>query len=426
MSESERILSRQEIDALLRAINAGELPSGGKPGPSGTVTPLDFRRPQRLSRRELRVIQTIHEPLAQAMRDLLAPILRTPVEVQLAGVEQVTLAEFADAVASPTAVAVAAVEPGETSLLLEIDPLVAFPVVERMLGAGGPIAPPPSRSLREMDWPLLDRVMERLLERLGRCWGGIMVAHLKVRARETSVRAVGGLLPDETLVQIGFLVESEGRRGGVNVCLPSSLAERLVERQTASGAKAGSTAVAAVLHADVPVAVRLPAESILLRDLQALSPGDVLVSGQTEETPVLVEIGGVSKLAGRVGRLRGRRAVLVGEWLDEPGAQRWLQPGSRRLRRKPADRARAPEGKAVLAAPVEVRGVVAERVLALAEVANLRSGSVLTFPLRAGGAVTLEVGGRRFAEGAAVCVGERLGVQIASVQDPRQTLRGLG
>jgi len=428
MPEGERVLSQLEVDALLRAINAGEIPIAGRGQPGGPVTPIDFRRPQRLGRRDLRAIQTIHEPFAGALRELLGPVLRAPVEAQLAGVEQTTLAEFADAVSNPTAMVGAVVEPGGASLLLEIDPALAFPLVERMLGAGGPVGAPPERGMREMEWQLLDRVVDRLLDRVAQCWAGIMVARLKRRGHETDPQAARALVADEALVRIGFLVESEGRRAGVNLCLPSSMAERLVERSAAAtaGTVVGHGLAPAVAQAEVAVAVRLAVEGISLADLEALAPGDVLVTGQPVTAQAVVEIGGAAKLAGRAGALRGRRALLVEDWLDAGRAQRASEPGARRLERRPARKgAAAPDWTRVLAARVELRAVAAAWTMTLREVLELRPGAVVGLPMRPGDAVALEAGGRPFAAGAAVRSGDRVAVQIASIQEPQKTLRAL-
>jgi len=425
MPEGDRVLSQHEVDALLRAISAGEVSVGGREAPPVAVTPLDFRRPQRLSRQELHAIQAIHEPLARDLRDLLAPILRAPVECQLAGVEQVTLGEFAEQVDDPTALVVATLEPAGQSLLLEVDPLLAFPLVERMLGAGGPVGAPPDRPLRDIEWNLLSRVIDRFLDRVAQCWSVMMVARLTRRSHETSPQAVRALLADEAFVRVGFLAECEGRRAGVNLCLPSSIAERLVERRStpASSSPAGGPA-AAVQQAEVEVAARLAVQTMSLSDLEELAVGDVLVLAASGDG-VAVEVGGVPKLVGRVGRLGKRRAVLVEDWADAARTQRLSQPSGRVERRAVGKERGGGEWGRVLSSRVEVRAVAGTMPMSVREVVELRPGSVIVLDRGPGEPIVLEAGGRAFASGQAVRSGDRLGVQVAAVQEVQKTLRGL-
>ncbi len=427
MPESERILSQLEVDALLRAINAGDIPVGGRMAPAAAVAPLDLRRPQRLTRRELASIEAIHEPLARTLRDLFGPVLRGTVNVQLAGVEQVMLAEFVESIPNPTALVVGSLEPGNAQVILEIEPALAFPIVERMLGAGGPLGAPPERALREMEWQLLSRVTDAILTRIVECWAGMMVARVSVRARETSPASLRAILQDEPLVRVGFLVEGDGHRGGVSVCVPSSIAERLVARRVpAPGASTMALSALAVTQAEVEIAVRLPVEGMRMSDLEALAEGDVLVTGVSAQGEVVIEAGGAAKLLGQAGALRGRRAVLVEEWLDASRAERMSESPDRPLERRAGGAGRAgPEWRRVLSASVELRAIMAERGLSIREVLQMRPGAVIQFERRPSDPIRLEAGGRPFATGAPVRVGDRVGIQIASVQDPQKTVRNL-
>jgi flagellar motor switch protein FliM len=93
------ILDQSEVDALLAAV-AGSGGDGG--GEEGAATPelphdvcvYDFKRPERVSKDQMRALQSIHEAFARNFGASLSAFLRTIVETRVATTEQLTYSEF--------------------------------------------------------------------------------------------------------------------------------------------------------------------------------------------------------------------------------------------------------------------------------------------------------------------------------------------
>src|SRR3972149_415578 len=63
--DDSKILSQNEVDALLSAIDTGDVELGIEETPEAPrVVPYDFRRPERVAREQLRAIGTLHAGLA--------------------------------------------------------------------------------------------------------------------------------------------------------------------------------------------------------------------------------------------------------------------------------------------------------------------------------------------------------------------------
>ena len=65
MSDSDKILSQQEVDALLSAIDSGDVEVGRETGEARQILPYDFKRPERVARDQLRAIETLYEVFAR-------------------------------------------------------------------------------------------------------------------------------------------------------------------------------------------------------------------------------------------------------------------------------------------------------------------------------------------------------------------------
>ena len=64
--------------------------------------PFDFRRPSKFSRDHTRALQVVHETFARQFSTVLATTLRTPSNVTLTSVEQLTYDEYIAALPNPS------------------------------------------------------------------------------------------------------------------------------------------------------------------------------------------------------------------------------------------------------------------------------------------------------------------------------------
>ena len=126
-----KILSQDEIDALL-ASQGGEAESRG----SQQVTRYNFRRPDRVSKDQIRSLYLLHDRFARNLTSSLAAYLRTSVEASVAAVEQFSYSEFLMSLPDPTAFYSVRIKNFDGLGALELNPSIAFTVVDRMLEIG--------------------------------------------------------------------------------------------------------------------------------------------------------------------------------------------------------------------------------------------------------------------------------------------------
>jgi Flagellar motor switch protein len=83
------VLTQQEIDALLAGISAGtvEVDQLLKEQPK-QILPYDFRRPNRISKTQLRSLQSIHETFAETAAYYLLSRLQALVSISVVSVDQ--------------------------------------------------------------------------------------------------------------------------------------------------------------------------------------------------------------------------------------------------------------------------------------------------------------------------------------------------
>lgn len=139
------ILSQEEVDLLLNAVAEGDLDIESRelerPAAEFRDTAIyDFRRPERVSKEQLKGLQSLFENFARELSIMLPPFLRTVVRVDLVSIDQLTYDEFILSVSRPTALSVVNMNPLEGNCVIELSPPLVFPIVDRVLGGEGTAA----------------------------------------------------------------------------------------------------------------------------------------------------------------------------------------------------------------------------------------------------------------------------------------------
>ena len=92
------VLSQNEIDSLLAALDSGELEVDDlKENQGPQVKNYDFKRPAKFSKEHLRTLEIIFEHYGRLLSTNLPVYLRKNVQVSVASSETVTFAEFSNA-----------------------------------------------------------------------------------------------------------------------------------------------------------------------------------------------------------------------------------------------------------------------------------------------------------------------------------------
>jgi flagellar motor switch protein FliM len=303
-----KILSQDEIDALLEASpHAAAAATGGERGPAGEpVAGYNFRRPDRISKEQLRSLHFLHDRFAHNVSTSMSAFLRAVTEVSIISVEQFAYSEFLMSLPEQTAFYAVSIEPLEGLAAIELNPAVAFTLVDRMLGGTGK-TPAFARALTEIEQNVIDSVVKLLLDSLGDVWRGVADVQFKIHGRETRPQMLQVQGPNEIIILLGFDMKVGETRGMLNLCIPASAIETIGDKfvqgsqRTRRQPTAEESAWLIANLGRVPVAVSAEISStISAGDLMRLKAGDLVTLGKSSATPVDVRVGSLTRHAGRL------------------------------------------------------------------------------------------------------------------------------
>src|SRR5262245_48559217 len=199
------VLSPAEVESLLSAMESGGAAARTAPEPTSRraapgqsapnksrekVTAYDFKRPERVGKEQMRALQTLHEGFGRNFAVGLSALLRCMVEVKLTGADQLTYSEFIFSLENPTCFNVLRAEPLEGNLILDINPAILYPIIDRLLGGGREAGPLARRPLTEIELRLVGRITDLFLAELRHAWENVLDLNLEVVRVESNPQLV--------------------------------------------------------------------------------------------------------------------------------------------------------------------------------------------------------------------------------------------
>jgi flagellar motor switch protein FliM len=321
------ILDQSEIDALLAAVSTTEdgqatgPASAAQGAPAREVSVYDFKRPERVSKDQMRALQAIHESFARNFGASLSAFLRAMVETRVATAEQLTYSEFIHSLPSPTCFTLLSAPQLSGQLCLEISPLIVFPIVDRLLGGTNTDIFIPQRPLTAIEMRLVSRIIDRALRCLSEAWSDLVEVTFEVAGSESNPHLVQIVAPNEVVVVIGFEIKVGARAGTMSICIPFNVIEPVIGKLATQSWLAytrGTTSsdqlrcVTRNLRlAPVGVTAYLGQTRMTVMDVLSLAPGDTIRLEKLVGTDFILQVRGRTKFAGQLGQLRGNKALQI-------------------------------------------------------------------------------------------------------------------
>ena len=317
------ILSQDEVDLLLGAVAQGEAAEhaeAAEPTVEGLhLASYDFRRPERVSKEQLKGLQSLFESFAREVSIVFPPFLRTVVRIDLISIDQLTYDEFILSVARPTALAIINMAPLEGSGVIELSPAMIFPMVDRVLGGKGE-GLADSRELTEIENRIITRIVMMILDSWRRSWAQVIEFDFNMLALESDPLIVQVVVGSEMVVLVGYEVHVGEVIGMMNMCVPLlvlnpvldqiSRQAHFMRRMTPEMAQKTRQALGhTVGKTRVALDAALGHTVLSLHEVARLQVGDVIQLDTSPEEAITVEVGGIPRFLAQPGR-RGEQSSV--------------------------------------------------------------------------------------------------------------------
>ncbi|WP_313234468.1 flagellar motor switch protein FliM [Sporosarcina ureae] len=324
---SADVLSQNEIDALLSALSTGEMSAEEmkKEEETRKVRVYDFKRALRFSKDQIRSLTRIHENFARLLTTYFSAQLRTYVQINVMSVDQIPFEEFISSIPNMTLINIFDVSPLEGNILMEVNPNVAYSMLERLMGGFGSSSGK-AENMTEIETKILTNLFERSFDSLREAWSGLIDIDPYLTEMEVNPQFLQMISPNETVVVISFNIMIGESSGMINMCIPHIVLEPIIPNlsvqywmQTNKKEPTAEQSIELerrIKNASLPIVADLGKGQISIEDFLHLQLGDVISLDTSIEEPLTIRIGEKPKFTAQPGKLRNRMAVQILEILN--------------------------------------------------------------------------------------------------------------
>ncbi len=319
------ILSQEEIDALLEVVDEEETAdiSADEIIDQRQIILYDFKRPNRVSKEQLRAVKGIHDKMARNLSSQISAIMRSIVEIQLHSVDQMTYGEFLMSLPSPTSFNVFSMKPLDGSGIIEINPSIAFPMIDRLLGGKGESFDA-NRELTDIELNLLDAILRIITQKLRAAWEPITDMYPNIETKESSPNVVQIVSQNEIVIMVVMELIVGNSSGMINICYPviylESILPKLANRDImlgSSNTKKSRNKELNVLikRADINVEAILGRTTLSVKELLELKKDDIIRLDRDADDPAIVSVDKKDMFIGEIGIPRFRKSVKISDFI---------------------------------------------------------------------------------------------------------------
>ncbi|KQO04412.1 flagellar motor switch protein FliM [Paenibacillus sp. Leaf72] len=328
------VLSQNEIDALLAALNSGEMDAEDlkKEEVTKKVRVYDFKRAVRFSKDHIRSLTRIHENFARYLTTYFSAQLRTFVQISVVQVEQLPYDEFIRSIPKMTILNIFEAEPLEGRMVMEVHPNIAYAMLDRMLGGQG-VAPSKINNLTEIETIIMEKIFSRTFESLQEAWKTIIDISPRLEALETNPQFMQIVSPNETIALISLSTKIGETTGMINLCIPHVVIEPVMPRLSAhhwfvSQKKERIPEEVEMLEqrvskAKLPIVAELGESSITIQEFLGLNVGDVISLNKPVGEGLHIKVGDKLKFIGSPGSVKDRLAIQLDEVVNEGAGEEY-------------------------------------------------------------------------------------------------------
>ncbi|MGM9924124.1 MAG: flagellar motor switch protein FliM [Bacillus sp. (in: firmicutes)] len=316
------VLSQNEIDALLSAISTGEMNAEElkKEETEKKIKVYDFKRALRFSKDQIRSLTRIHENFARLLTTFFSAQLRTYVQITVVSVDQIPYEEFIRSVPKMTILNVFDVPPLDGRIVMEINPHIAYAMMDRVLGGEGSSVNKVD-SLTEIEMKIMSSLFERGAENLQEAWANIVDIEPVLSEFEVNPQFLQMVSPNETVIVISLNTQIGDTTGMINICIPHVVLEPIIPKLSVhywmqKEKKDRSPDEIQALRekiqtAVIPLVAEIGKTEISIQDFLLLNNGDVIDLNTHLNNHLTVKVGDTPKFIGQPGLVGKKMAIQI-------------------------------------------------------------------------------------------------------------------
>lgn len=322
---ADKILSQEEIDALLNAMDNGEVEIEEEPkdDSKAEATPYDLTAQSLMLRDQFDALDEVYDKFVNLLNVGLTGSLQHPIEVKMVSKEIVKFGEFMQAFSNPTGFSIYTMEPLIGSAMLAVEPKLGFSLIDCMFGGLGKTLAK-IREFTQIEQRMLTRFYTEVIEELERAWKVAYRIKMTQKKTETKPEFVNLISPGDLVLVFVFSISGESFSGNIHICTPFLMLEPIKNKLSSRYLREKDRAHVfrdQLTHLLKDTHVKMVAElgktSHTIGEILELETDDIVKLNTGPQDPVIIKVEGMTKYFGTPGIVNGNRAVQITHLIEK-------------------------------------------------------------------------------------------------------------
>jgi flagellar motor switch protein FliM len=325
---SDQILTQEEIDALLSAMDKGEVDLEEEVKQEAEILAYNLTSQNIMLRDQFHALEEVYDKLARLLGTSFSALLQRSLEVEFVSTEMVKYTECINAFSNPTSFTIFTMDPLIGSAMLAIEPRLVYSLIDCMFGGDGK----PTERMREftlIEQRMMRKFAQEVLANLEKAWKIVDPITATLKKTEIKPDFVHLASPNDLMVVIVFGVKGQEFSGNLHICIPYLMLEPIKDKLSSKYLREKDmehnwSEQLEMLLQDTPVTLvaELGITTRSVRDLLDLQIDDVVQLNTGPEDLVTLAVDHIPKFFGFPGIIKGNRAVEIAALHQNNGGEK--------------------------------------------------------------------------------------------------------
>jgi flagellar motor switch protein FliM len=316
----EKILSREEIEALLSAVADGSIdPDKELARERVGVANYDLFNSS-ANKGLVPNLDIVYDSFIRYHRVSMSNQLRKIVEIRKVGACAYKFDDFLMTLPSPVCMGIYKIEPLKGASMLAMDNSLVFAILESALGGTGTDRnPDDTRTFTSIELRIMQKMVKSALQDMEKAWAPLTPTKMSLLRMDINPRLVNIVPPEYQVITMELEIQIENITGSMVFAVPYMTIEPIRDKlkngvqfdMVGVDPKWSQRLSAELIQAPLEFAVEMGHAAITLKELLHLVPGDTIMLDKDIRSDLLVTVGGINKFLGTPGVQRGNKAVQI-------------------------------------------------------------------------------------------------------------------
>jgi flagellar motor switch protein FliM len=315
---SEKILNQDEIDALLKGVATGEVPTTPNDATSsGGVTPFNFAGYDRVVRGRMAALDAMHDRFCKLLTVTFSRAMHRTVDISMQGTEIQKFGNLLSRFALPSSLILFKMNPLRGTALLAMEASLVYLLTDHYFGGNGQAhAMPEGRDFTHIQQRVIRNMTDLALRDLEKAWKGIHSIKAEILRLETDPQLAGAMTDLAVVMTVRLQMGDTAK--DFFISYPYALLEPIKEKLcglVSNPYEVDQQWTARFLeelqYCSTEMSVELGRATVHVQDLMNFTPGDVVLLDKSQGDAVLASIEGLPKFMGIPGIVKGQQALQI-------------------------------------------------------------------------------------------------------------------